>query len=57
MRSSSTFIRISGPIPEVKKSAMINDWENIIAHWELGKVTCRQRSVVSSTYSNAKKIF
>ena len=34
MQSSSTFIRISGPILEVKKkSALINDWENI-AHWE-----------------------
>ena len=29
MQSSSTFIRISGPIPEVKKSALINDYENI----------------------------
>ena len=29
MQSSSTF-RISGPIPKVKKSALINDYENII---------------------------
>ena len=34
MQSSSTFIRISGPFPEVKKSVLINDWENIIAYWE-----------------------
>ena len=34
MQSSSTFIAISGPIPEVKKSALINDWENVIAYWE-----------------------
>ena len=29
MQSLSTFIRISGPIPGVKKSALINDYENI----------------------------
>ena len=34
MQSSSTFIRISVPIPEVKKSALINDYENIIAYSE-----------------------
>ena len=34
MQSSSTFIRLSGLIPEVKKSALINDYENIIAYWE-----------------------
>ena len=33
MQSSSTFMRISGPIMEVKKSAVINDWENI-SYWE-----------------------
>ena len=27
MQSSSTFIRISGPIPEVKKSTLIYDYE------------------------------
>ena len=32
MQSSSTFIRISGPIPEVKKSTLINDYENIITY-------------------------
>ena len=32
MESSSTFIRISGLIREVKKSALINDYENIIAY-------------------------
>ena len=34
MQSSSTFIRISGPIPEVKKSTLIHDYENIIVYWE-----------------------
>ena len=34
MQSLSTFIRISGPISEVKKSALINGWENVIAYWE-----------------------
>ena len=34
MQSSSTFIRISGLIPEVKKSALINYYENIIAYSE-----------------------
>ena len=29
MQSLSTFIRISGPIPGVNKSALINDYENI----------------------------
>ena len=24
----------TGPIPEEKKSTLINDWENIIAYWE-----------------------
>ena len=33
MQSSSTFIKISWPIPEVKKkSAVIKDWENIIGY-------------------------
>ena len=27
------FIRISRPIPHVKKSALNNDWENIFAYW------------------------
>ena len=34
MQSSGTFITISGPIPEVKKYALINDYENIIAYSE-----------------------
>ena len=34
MQSSNTFIRISGPIPDVKNTALINDWENIIVYWE-----------------------
>ena len=33
MQSSSAFIIISGPITEVKKSAVINDWKNI-SYWE-----------------------
>ena len=33
-QSSSTFIRISGIIPEVKKLALINSYENIIAYSE-----------------------
>ena len=33
MQSSSTFIRISGPIPEIKKSASTNDCENI-TYWK-----------------------
>ena len=32
MQSSSLFIRLSGPLPEVKNSALIN--EKIIAYWE-----------------------
>ena len=31
MQSSSTFINMPGLIPEVKKSALISDYENIIA--------------------------
>ena len=30
MQSLSTSTRISGPIPGVKKSAVINDYENIV---------------------------
>ena len=33
-QSFSTFIRISGPIPEVEKSALINDYEIILAYCE-----------------------
>ena len=33
MESSSTFIRIYGPIPKVK-TALINDYENIVAYSE-----------------------
>ena len=29
MQSSSTFTKISGPIAEVKNSALINDWQYI----------------------------
>ena len=31
---SSKFKRISGSIPEVKESALNNEWENIIAYWK-----------------------
>ena len=34
MQSSSTFIRTSGSILKVKKSPLINDYENIIAYSE-----------------------
>ena len=38
LQSSSISIRISGPIPEVKKEfALINHWENIIAYREKSK--------------------
>ena len=33
MQSSSTFMRISGPVTKVKKSTVINDWENI-SYWK-----------------------
>ena len=42
IQSSSTFIKLSGPISEVKeKSAIINDWENIIAYWE-GRIQAKR---------------
>ena len=34
MQSSSTFIRILGPIPEVKKVELINYYENITVYLE-----------------------
>ena len=34
MQSLSIFIRISGSVKEVKKSELINDWENITVYWE-----------------------
>ena len=52
MQSSSTFIRISGSIPEVKNFASVNYWENIIAYWEPIKARCRRIRVVCSTYSH-----
>ena len=33
-QSFSTFIRISRPIPEVEKSALINDYEIILVYCE-----------------------
>ena len=34
MQSSRTFIKISEPIPEVRKTALINDWLNTMVYWE-----------------------
>ena len=34
IQSSSAFIRISWYILEVKRSALVNDWENITTYWE-----------------------
>ena len=34
MQYSKTFIRISGLIPEAKKSSLTNDYENVIAYSE-----------------------
>ena len=34
IKSSSTFIRILEPFPEVKESALVNDYENIIAYFK-----------------------
>ena len=33
MQSSNTFIKTSGRVTEVKKSVLINDWDNI-SYWE-----------------------
>ena len=33
MQSPSSYIRLSGPIPQVKKSALINDFDSD-ASWE-----------------------
>ena len=33
-RFLSTFIRLSGPIPEVERSVSINVRENLIAYWQ-----------------------
>ena len=39
MQSLSTFIRTSGPIPEMQKPALINDWQNLadLAKQGIGK--------------------
>ena len=34
MQSSRTLIKISEPIPEVRKTALINDLLNTMAYWE-----------------------
>ena len=34
MQSSSTFIRLPGPIPKVKQIELINEYEIVIAYWE-----------------------
>ena len=49
VQSSTTFIRISGPIAEVKKFALINDYENIIAYSE--------ESEQSEVYANKCGLF
>ena len=41
MQSSSTFIRISGPVPEVKSSTLINDYEKY--HCMCRRVQAKQR--------------
>ena len=33
-RFLSTFIRLSGPIPEAERSVSINVRENLIAYWQ-----------------------
>ena len=49
----NTFIRISGPILEVKKLPLINDYENIIAYGKSkSKGRCRRTSEVCSKYIN-----
>ena len=37
MQPSSSFIRLAEPVPKVKKSALINGYENIIAYWKESK--------------------
>ena len=47
----STFIRVSRPVPELKKSALINRYENLVACSEQSEQTkCRQTSVVCSKF-------
>ena len=53
MKYSSTFMRMSGSIPEIKKSALTNGWENKIAHWEPSKAISRWISAVCSQCSCA----
>ena len=51
MKYSSTFIRISESIPEVKKSALINDYENILLIQKSpSNLRCRQTNVFCSKY-------
>ena len=55
MQSSSIFIRLSGPIQEVKKSALIN--ENIIAYWEESEkkqVVSKQVWFIPNTYGECE---
>ena len=42
MKSSNTFIRVSWSISEVKKSALINDYENVVAYSEQSKQSEKQ---------------
>ena len=56
MQYSSSFIRLSGPIPEVKKSELINDYEKD-AYWEnLSKAKHRETNVVCSKYIGALRV-
>ena len=34
MQCSSTFIKMSVLIPEVKKTGLINNWETTLAYWK-----------------------
>ena len=43
-------MRISRPITEVKKSAVISDWENI-SHWEEPKQSKASENMFCSKYS------
>ena len=46
MQSSSTFVKISGTIPEVKKICFNQCWENIIAYWD----ECEQSEALAKKF-------
>ena len=50
MQSSSIFTRISRPVTEVTKSAVINDWENI-SYWKEPKQMKALENKFCSKYS------